>query len=317
MLKKKYSVDSEDTPSLREQHPAMEAMKKGVFKGEREIAVQEKYKDLFPVEQYLQEVTKPKLQKHGIGLDYDCTAVEPFHFDTINYTTFAGMMIMHTFNFELSLRQMFEAHSAARGKYKGHVEYVAEQMQQHNNFSKYTFSEVVPAEAKKVLVVLSGGNKLKKHVCVGKIQEILDRFGRDNVLFKKHPVSYDNIYEELSEYLGGIHYADAYADLYALMRGSEHILTTFISESALVAKIMGKEIDHMDLLQNRETTSFGHINYFIFTMSDPLSWLDQAFSSPQSGVICPAIDRDWQQKIDQYIDYILSVRGFFKKGYVR
>ena len=313
----RLAVDSAVSDGLQGNLPDMKAFQKGKFANKPEaIVLDEKYLHLFEVEKYLQTKSKIKLQKAGIELAYDVTAIEPLFFKTINYTTYAGMVVLHPLNFELSMRQIYEAHSDGVGKKHRHIDHIRQQISE-GNFSKYRFSQQKKAQAKKALVVLAGANKLKKHCCVGKMETVLNKFGRDNVLFKKHPISHDDIYCELSEYLGGIHFADAHSNLYDLMCNSEYILSSFISESALVAKLLGKTVDHMDLWQNRETTSFGHINYFLFSMSDELNWLDQAFASYKSGVISPLVDADWKQKIDAYVDFIIQVRKNYKSGYLR
>ena len=64
-------------------------------------------------------------------------------------------------------------------------------------------------------------------------------------------------------------------------------------------------MDHFDLLQNINTTSFGHINHYLFSTSDPLHWASRTFASPKSGIIHPDIDNDWQKKIDMYFEFFI------------
>ena len=68
--------------------------------------------------------------------------------------------------------------------------------------------------------------------------------------------------------------------------------------------------------QNRHLGSFTHINNFLYTTPDPLKWADQAFASAKSGVIHPSVDTNWKEKVDEYIEYLLFLRGKYKKGYV-
>lgn len=270
-----------------------------------------KYKDLVEVEDYLKE----KLESLDVEGAFDVTAIEPLYFKTLNYTTYAGFVIIHPLNFEQSLRQMIDAYADnMSGK---HIEFIKSNLNNSQTANKYILSDDPYTRSKKALVVLPGGNKLKKHMCVGKIQKILDKHGKANVLFKKHPISYDDGYEELDEYLGGIEYASGYCDLNSLIEQSEYVYTSMISETALTANILGKKVDHFDLFQNRETTSFGHINYYLFTTKDPVAWASQAFASPKSGVIHPLIDTFWKDKVDNYLDYILELREFYKDAYVR
>lgn len=277
-----------------------------VCNGHGDIKWTQKYKPLCDVEQYLFKC----FDKVDVELAFDVTAKERLNFETINYTTYAGFLIMHPLNYEQSVRQMSDAYGD--GLSGGHIQHIKAQ----KTFSKYKLERHAAADPREALVILTGGNKLKKHCCAGKLKQIIEKHGRENVLFKKHPVSYDDVYGELSDFLGGIDYADAYTDLYDLVDGSEYIYTTMKSESALIANIMGKKVDHFDLLHNRHLGSFSHINNFLFTTPDPVSWASQAFASPKSGVVHPDVDSDWQGKVDKYIEYIVDLRDRYRTGYV-
>lgn len=277
-----------------------------------------KHEDLVVVEEYLhnEKFYNAEYPLSELGLSYDVTAKEPLSFHTLNYTTFAGCVILHPLNWELMLRQMADAYADNIDLKYGHVDFIRKSIESDNNFSKYDFKEYVKAEAKQVLVVLPGGNKLKKHCCIGKLQYIIEKHGIDNVLFKKHPISHDEAYQELAQVLGDIHFADAKSSLYNLINNSEIIYTTFISESALISFMLGKEVDHIDLYNNRDTTSFGHINHYLFTHPDPVSWAQRTFASPKSGVIQPQVDNNWKHKVDKYLDYITELRNFYKQSYI-
>jgi len=274
------------------------------------IAWSEKYHELVEAEEYLKE----QLEKRDIESAFDVTAVEPLYFKTLNYTTYAGFLIIHPLNFEQALRQMQDAYADnLEGK---HIEYIKQNLEQSGRGNKYRFPQYKHCMAKDALVVLPGGNKLKKHMCIGKIERILKKHGKKNVLFKKHPISIDDAYKELDEYLGGVKWANAFSDLQTLMTRSKYVYSSMISETALIANILGKKVDHFDLFQNRNTTSFGHINYYLFSHPDPVGWASQAFASPKSGVIHPNVDKNWKGKIDSYLDYILQLREFYKYAYV-
>ena len=267
-----------------------------------------KHIPLIPVEKYIKE------KEINFKLDYDVTATEPLNFKTINYTTFAGFLILHPLNFEQALRQMSDAFA---DQMKGnHINFLKDKIKFDKDFSKYKIKDLKKSKGKKVLVVLPGGNKLKKHCCVGKIESILKKYGKDNVLFKKHPISYTKVYEELSDYLGGINYAPDNSDLFSLMKDSNTVYSTMCSESALIASILGKKIGHFDLFQNRNTSSFGHINYYIYTTPKPLEWAQTAFASPKSGVIHPLVDTNWKEKVDKYFLYITQLYDFYDGAYV-
>lgn len=304
-------LSTEDAPRISSHLKEMENAKNKDFL-DADIVWSPKHIELAKVEEYI-------LEKFPIGdlhLSYDVTAIEPLYFNTINYTTYAGCFLLHPLNFEQCLRQMADAYSDNIKLDYGHLDYIKDSFNKEGSFSKYVFDETVDHEPAEALVVLTGGNKLKKHSCAGKLKQIVARHGRDNVLFKKHPVSYDDIYDELSDYLGGIRYADKKSDLSKLVNQSEYIYTSLLTESTLLSFVLGKKVDHYDKLQNRNTASFGHIGYYLFTTPDPVAWASQAFASPKSGIINPAVDLNWKQKIDDYIDYITQLRGFYKDAYI-
>lgn len=301
--------DSREFPSIRLQTDlARTPYKEGA---EHSFVWNNRHEKLVPVEEYV----KQKAATLDIELEYDKTAVEGMYFKTINYTTYAGFLILHPFNLEQSMRQMMDAY-ADKMEDAGHIGIIKSNINDTRKLSKYT--NMKPTKEKsEAIVVLAGGNKLKKHCCVGKIEQILERHGKNNVLFKRHPISFTGIYDELSDYLGGVNYCDADFNLYDLIKGAEYVYTTMISESALIAYMMGKKVDHFDLWQNRNTGSFTHINNFLFSTPDPIQWAKTTFASPKSGVIHPDADKNWKKKVDDYFDYILTLREFYKDAYVR
>jgi len=281
--------------------------------GDEDAMLQDKYQCLAPLEVYLHE----KCKDLDIDLSFDVTAKELPYFKTINYTTYAGFLMIHPLSAEQALRQMYDARADNCASI-GHIDYIRNRIKTDSGFSKYDFKQGnMRCEGKEALVVLSGGNKLKKHSCIGKLQEICKKHGGNNVLMKKHPISYDEVYDELEQAIGGnFWFAEGAEDLFSLIETSEYIYTTMLSETALIANILGKKVDHYDLFQNRETAPFYHINYFIFTTPDPVAWADQTFASPKSGIIHPDVDKDWKGKIDQYLDYIMGLREIYKDAYI-
>ena len=278
--------------------------------GTTDIGWHPRMSHLVEVEEYVQS----KFPYKGIKLTYDCTALEELYFDTINYTTFAGFFMMPPMSFAQSIRQMADAYADTILPV-GHIDWIKHKIEKEKNFSKYDFKTQTPSIAKEALIVLPGTNKLKKHCCVGKIQIVLNKHGRDNVLFKKHPISYNKEYEELDEYLGGINFADDDSNLFELIVGSDFIYSTMLSESALTAYILNKEVGHIDLLQNRNTASFAHVNYYLYSHPNPVEWANKTFASPKSGIIHPQIENNWMKKVDDYLEYIFELRDFYKEAY--
>ena len=308
-------LDRENAASIASHEEQMQFVKD---KGYTDVgtAWSPKHQSLVQVEAYLKEVFEPIRDRTGVHLEYDITAKEPLHFGTINYTTYAGCVVLHSVAYEQSLRQMADAYADNVYLEYDHIDYIKDTIEKEGTFSKYVYTDKEEVEPYKVVIVLPGGNKLKKHCCVGKIERILFEHGRHNVVFKKHPISYNEIYDEFSEYLGGINYAPDNSDLFSLMRDSEYVYTTMLSESTLIASILGKKIGHFDLWQNRDTTSFGHIGYYLFSTKDPVAWARRAFASPKSGIINPSVDIDWRSKIDLYLDYIIDLRSRYAGAYL-
>lgn len=279
-----------------------------------DVLLHDKYACLQEPEIYLKE----KCNNLDIELCFDQTAKEPPYFKTLNYTTYTGFLMLHPLSPEQALRQMMDAYADNLSSV-GHIDHIKKHIEEDDSFSKYNFPEKQKKrlEGKKVLVVLSGANKLKKHTCIGKIQQICRQHGGENVIMKKHPISWDDVYNDFAEAVGcDFTFAEADEDLFSLIKSSEYVYTTMLSETALTANILGKKVGHYDLFQERVTAPFYHINYFLFTTQDPTAWADQAFASPKSGIIHPDIDKDWKGKIDQYLDYIMQLRAFYKDAYI-
>ena len=276
-----------------------------------ELELHSKYKHLIPAEEYFLKQVK----KLDIEHSYDVTASEKLYFKTINYSTFAGFLMMHPLCPEQSMRQMQDAY-ADRLPSSGYIDYIRNKIKNDGTYTKYKFKDAKEEEYKPVIVILPGENKLYKHCCIGKLEYVLRKHGSENVLFKKHPISYDKGYEALNERLGGISFASAYSDMFKLIDNSEYVYTTMISESALSAYIQNKKVDHFDLFQNRHLASFIHINYYLFSEPNPVEWADTAFSSYKSGIVNPEIDANWKDKIDQYLDYIMQLRSYYENSYI-
>jgi len=272
-----------------------------------------KYLPLEEVESYLHVACRER----GIKLTFDMTAGESLYFKTLNYTTYAGFLIIHPLSPEQSMRQMYDAY-ADNVKAVGHVDYLKSIIKETGNFSKYVIKDQAkPKENRNTLLVLPGGNKLKKHCCIGMIKKVINERGPKNVTLKIHPISFLQIYHELKSHLDSdVILSDSNEDLFQCMTQADYIYTTMCSESALVAHLLDKDVYHFDLFQNREAAPFIHINYFLFSTVDPLAWVDRTFSSPKSGVIHPSVDKAWKSKVDSYLDYILQLRSFYKEAYV-
>ena len=269
-----------------------------------------KTKELTVVEEYFLDATK----RLPIEISYDCTAEEPVYWNTLNYTTYAGCFIMHPLRGQAAHEQMIDAY--ADGVYNGAwVKHFKDKL------SAGTASKYIKRSDKDVLehhssidclVVLAGHNKLAKHTCAGSLVRLHENY--KNVVYKKHPISDQTVYDGLFNHLreqgvSDIVTADADLELYELTSIASNIATGFASESALYAAVEDVPIVCTDLYQNRTVAPFYHINEFLFRVENPKYFINKAFNSYKSGIINPDVDDNWQLKLDQYIEYIGKARN--------
>ena len=88
-----------------------------------------------------------------------------------------------------------------------------------------------------------------------------------------------------------------------------------MSESALYATILGKDIEPIDVWQLTHKGSFHHINARLYDNKN-IEWVNKTFSSPKSGVINPNVDKNWKEKVDKYFEYILNKRHYYKDWFI-
>ena len=265
-----------------------------------------------PVERYFVSACN----KRQIFYTYDMSAEEFLYFTTLNYTTYAGLFIMHPHQTELAMRQMFDAlrdQSIPRLDFSGYLKRSLET----GTANKYEMAGRPNTTPHKVVVVLPGSNRIETHISLNKLKWIVKQHGQD-VLFKPHPLTPPDIIECVIKDIGvpASQFADPNTDLYQIIKHADIVYTSHLSESAAYAALLGKKVDPIDEVRSRNNSSFTHINYLFFTEDNHDEWVDTAFSSPKSGVVHPDIDKDWKGKIDQYLDYILAMRDKFKTAYI-
>lgn len=256
--------------------------------------------DLEEVESYVVDA----VLSEGIEVSNDCTAHENPYFKTINYTTYAGMLIMHPLNFELSFRQMWDA--LADGLQP--LDYTKPIIERFNSGSISKYKDMHPSSLSGDVAVLAGSNKLEQHIDLTKVASI-------DAIVKPHPLTSVEDLELVEDYCGRSRVADPRCDLYSLIEGSETVYTSHISETAFTSLCLGKKIEPIDKLETRLTGAFSHINYFCFSYDNPIEVLCKIFTSAKSGVICPQVDVNWKAKVDAYIGYITNVRNIEKNRY--
>jgi hypothetical protein len=265
---------------------------------------------LEPVEEYF----RTRCKEMGLDVSYDCTAKENPHFTTLNYTTYAGLFIIHPLEFKLSLFQMYDA-KADSLEPVGHIDYVKE----NSCKGKYTTGNGEEFTAKvegtsKYVAVMPGSNKVYKHVSSKKLQHICEKHGKD-LTVKPHPLTNEAVLADTHKFAKKATIASTEDNLYDLISKAELVYTTHISETALTALILGKKVSPLDPYSNASEGSFSHINHFCFTEENPLDTLGRIFASPKSGIVHPDVDKNWKSKVDQYLRYINNKRMKYSGAY--
>ena len=250
---------------------------------------------LLPLEQveiYLIEAIK----EYKIECSYDVTAREMPYFKTLGYTEYGTNLILNPLNLELRSVQVREASQDTPEKIYDYAEYLQNNIlkKQANKYQdREDFTDGYPPV--KNIVVLPGSNRLKDRTCLNKLIYISKKH-EGNVYFKPHPLTKHIMIGELKDLFGEYAILPREADLYAFLVDADKVYTTHISESALYASVLGKEIEPIDVYNNIQDGSFYHINRFLFELQlynrDPKPWINKTFSSYKSGVINPTLDPD-------------------------
>lgn len=278
-----------------------------------EIKSRERLDTFKPVERHFKYLCK----EFDIDYAYDVGADENTYFDTINYTTYAGLFIMHPLAKSTQIFQMWDAKSDQLQS-KGHVEWIEENIK-NNRASKYTLPggdemEISEFHEFDAVAILPGSNKFEQHVSFKKFKHIVEKHGVKIVL-KPHPITSKDILGEIFDNKGHAQIAGRHDNMYCLMDKAKTVYTTHISETALTSLLMGKDISPLDPFGVRLTGSFSHINYFCFSDPDPINTIKSIFASHKSGVLHPDIDTDWKGKMRDYFKYIIDIRSLQYEHY--
>jgi hypothetical protein len=267
---------------------------------------------------HLKEVEKyflSSVKKYKIEAAYDVIANELPYFKTFNYTEWAHSFIMHPLQQELRVRQMVDAYNDDATQKVDYISYFKDRIM-NGQSNKYT--HIIKDEKNKPrehLVVLVGSNKLKERICLNKLRWIRDQY-EDDVWFKPHPLTTHALVGELKDLLGENRILHRDADMYEFMLESKIVHNSHLSESLVYAIALDKEVDPIDVYQKAEQGSFYHINKFLFTEQNPKEWVNRTLNSPKCGIINPEVDTEWKKKIDDYLEYINTVRNSYKNRYV-
>lgn len=273
----------------------------------------DKLNDLEQVERYVIK----KCKELGLEHSYDVIAEEMPYFRTMGYTEYATNFMMQPLNLKMRMGQVTDAYddnvedvqdwaSYFRANIEGKT---ANKYQERNEeFERYG--------NKSVLVVLPGSNKLKSNCCLNKLIAIAKEHKGD-IYFKPHPITTHAVIGEIKDLFGEESILPRDIDVYHFLQKAEKVYTTHISETALYAIMLGKQVEPIDVWNNVHQGSFYTVNAPLFDNRDNGDeWVNRVFSSPKSGIINPAIDLDWRSKVDQYFEYIFNKRKYYKGWYL-
>lgn len=268
---------------------------------------------LKPVEKYFLNAAK----KYKVEISYDVVANELPYFKTLNYTEWAHSFMMHPLQQELRMKQMVDAYADNAEVKIDYAEYFAEKIKSgQSNKYEHIRSEVEDSvEARENIVVLVGSNKLKERICLNKLRWIKNQL-EDDVYFKPHPLTTYQLIGELKDMFGSDAILERDADMYAYLLKADTVYTSHMSESAVYAIALDKQIEPIDVYNKVEQGSFYHMNKFLFDSENPKEWLNRTLNSHKCGIINPVLDDNWKQKIDNYLEYLMTLRDKYKNKYV-
>ena len=255
-----------------------------------------------------------QMRKYGTESDYDVVANEIPYFKTLSYTEYATCFIINPLCQQLRVAQIRDAY-LDECEALDWTTYFANTVKDKKSNKYAAQKNKKDYETRYNLVVLAGSNKLKEAICLNKLRWVKNTHG-DDVYFKAHPLTTHALIGELKDLFEEDTILPRNADLYHFLLEADVVYTSCISESAVYAVSLDKDIEPIDVYNKEEQGSFYHINKNLFTEKDPKGWVNKTFSSPKSGVINPTVDKDWKGKIDKYLEYIHQVREDNKYKYV-
>lgn len=268
----------------------------------------------------LKEVEKyclNKLNEMGIESSYDVIAQEMPYFRTMGYTSYATCFIFQPLNTQIRSQQMRDAWADQDHEVKDFASYFRDNINKKlaNKYQdRKDQSETYPV--REYLVVLPGSNKVKERTCLNKLKHIHRTHG-NKVWFKPHPITTHQVIGEIKDIFGEENILPRDIDMYHYLKFALKVYTTHISESAMYAVALGKQIEPIDVLNGIEMGSFYSINRFLFEHQENGSeWINKTLSSPKSGFICPNIDKNWKETVDTYLKYIQEKREKYVSWYI-
>ena len=283
-----------------------------------EIRIRERLQELHKVEKYFVE----QCNKKNIPVSFDCSAKERVNWNTLNYTSYNGMMWISPLSPYAALNQLIDALSDNLEPV-GHIEFIKSNIEK-NISSKYIltdkskkfklYDEDAPFEA---TCILPGHNKYNT-LCKRKLRTITKHWG-SNLVYKVHPITDLEHAKKIGfdDFFNEARIASRTVDMYDLIKRSSHIYSTHVSETALTSLILEKTVEPIDNFDNRLNGGFGPISHFCYTYPDALAKLNKIFASYKSGIVHPTVDNNWKEKINKYLDYLIERREFQNGFYLR
>lgn len=252
-------------------------------------------------------------KKYKIETAYDVVANELPYFKTIQYTEWAHSFSMNPLQQVLRTKQMKDAYADNAEITHDWMGYFKDKVLGGTS-NKYQHIKSHTIEPKSHLIIPVGSNKLKETICANKLCYLRDTYEGD-IWFKPHPLTTHALVGELKDMLGDI-VLDRDADMYKLLVGCDVAHVSHMTESAIYAVALGKEIDPIDVYNLVERASFYHINTNLFSEDDPYEWMQRALNSPKSGIVNPEVQDDWELRMEEYFEYIMEEREKHKYAYV-
>ena len=254
--------------------------------------------------------------EHGINCSYDVMAEEMPYFKTLGYTEYAGNFYIRPLNFKLANEQMRDAAWDKMHKIEDYSDWLINKVVK-NDSNKYTNRETDESlPPKDFLVVLPGSNKVRDNVCLNKLKHIKSSHG-DNVYLKPHPITTHQIIGELKDFFGEKCVLPRNLNMYYYLQKAKGVYTTHISESCIYSIVLGKPTQPIDVWNNIQQGSFFCLNNHILdNQHNGKEYINKCFSSPKSGIINPEVDKNWKEKLEQYMNYIMPKRKFYQNWFL-
>lgn len=252
-------------------------------------------------------------KRHKIETAYDVVANELPYFKTIQYTEWAHCFSMNPLQQTLRTNQTRDAFADDAEVTGDFLSYFKDKAT-NGTSNKYDHIKDHDVAPRKHLIIPVGSNKLKETICANKLCYLRDTY-KEDVWFKPHPLTTHALVGELKDMLGDI-VLDRDINMYKLLLNCEVAHVSHMTESAVYAVALNKEIIPIDVYNTIERASFYHINSGLFSADDPAHWIQKVLNSPKSGIVNPEVQDDWEVRMSEYFEYILEEREKHKFDYV-